>query len=197
MKAVLLSGGMDSVALTYWKRPELAITIDYGQVCAEAEIEAAMVVAASLRCQHEVIRASCRALGSGDLAGATVNPLGASREWWPYRNQLLITLAAMKAVETGTTELLIATVKSDDNYRDGTTDFVRSMDSLLALQEGEVHLSAPAIELTTEELVRQSQIPFELLAWAHSCHCSNLACGDCRGCYKHQQAMEALGYGHY
>jgi 7-cyano-7-deazaguanine synthase len=197
MKAVLLSGGMDSVALTYWKRPELAITVDYGQVCAEAEIEAAMVVAASLRMQHEIIRVNCRALGSGDLAGTAVNPLGASREWWPYRNQLLITLAAIKALESGTTELLIATVKSDENYRDGTADFVRRIDSLLALQEGELHASAPAIGLTTEQLVRQSQIPFELLAWAHSCHCSNLACGDCRGCYKHQQAMEALGHGHY
>ncbi len=29
--AILLSGGMDSIALAYWKRPELAITINYGQ----------------------------------------------------------------------------------------------------------------------------------------------------------------------
>ena len=103
----------------------------------------------------------------------------------------------MRAVETGATELLIATVKSDSNYRDGTVDFIQAISSLLALQEGGLQVSAPAIDLTTAELVRQSQVPFELLAWAHSCHCGNLACGDCRGCYKHQLAMEALGHGYY
>ena len=36
MRALLLSGGMDSIALAFWKRPEIAITIDYGQRAAEA-----------------------------------------------------------------------------------------------------------------------------------------------------------------
>lgn len=38
--AILLSGGMDSIALAYWKRPEIAITIDYGQKPAAAEVVA-------------------------------------------------------------------------------------------------------------------------------------------------------------
>lgn len=197
MRAILLSGGMDSIALTYWQRPELSITIDYGQVCAAAEIEAAAVVATALGCRHEIVRVDCSALGSGDLASRPAHALGASQEWWPYRNQLLITFAAMKAIEVGGAELLIASVASDGNYRDGTKDFIERMDSLMSFQEGGLHVSAPAIGLTTAELVRKSAIPFELLAWAHSCHCSNFACGDCRGCFKHQQAMEALGYGSY
>jgi 7-cyano-7-deazaguanine synthase len=197
MKAVLLSGGMDSIALTYWNRPPVAITIDYGQVCASAELEAASVIAQSLECRHEIISVNCRSLGSGELAGKAVHSLGASQEWWPYRNQLLITFAAMKAVELGATELLIACVKTDGNYRDGTPEFIERIDNLVSFQEGGLRVSAPAIALTTVELVRQSQVPFGLLAWAHSCHSGNLACGDCRGCYKHQSAMEALGYGYY
>lgn len=197
MRAILLSGGMDSVALTYWERPEFAITIDYGQVCANGEIEAASVVAGLLACRHEIVHIDCRVLGSGDLASRPVHPLGASQEWWPYRNQLLITLAAMKAIEIGATELLIACVASDGNYRDGTASFIERVDSLVSFQEGGLRVSAPAIGLTTADLVRQSGIPFELLAWAHSCHCANFACGDCRGCFKHQQAMEALGHGYY
>ena len=197
MRAILLSGGMDSIALTYWKRPEIAITINYGQVCAPAELDAASVVAASLKCRHEIIQVDCSSLGSGDLAAKTVHPLGATHEWWPYRNQLLITLAAMRGIEIGVTELLIASVKSDGDYRDGTLEFVERIDGLMAFQEGALHVSAPAIAMTTTELARQSRIPFELLAWAHSCHCSNLACGNCRGCFKHQIAMETLGYGYY
>lgn len=197
MRALLLSGGMDSIALAYWKRPQVAITVDYGQVCASAELEASSAVASALGCQHEIISIDCRTLGSGDLAGKAVHSLAASQEWWPYRNQLLITFAAMKAVELGVTELLIACVSTDGNYLDGTPGFIEKVDSLVSLQEGGLRVSAPAIELTTVELVRQSQVPFELLAWAHSCHRGNLACGDCRGCYKHQAVMEALGHGYY
>jgi 7-cyano-7-deazaguanine synthase len=197
MRAILLSGGMDSIALTYWKHPEVAITVNYGQVCAAAELDAASAVAESLKCRHEIIRVDCGSLGSGDLAARAVHPLGATREWWPYRNQLLITLAAMRGIEIGVAELLIASVKSDGNYRDGTLEFVHRMDSLTSFQEGALRVSAPAIALTTADLVQQAHVPFELLAWAHSCHCSNLACGDCRGCFKHQLAMEALGYGYY
>jgi 7-cyano-7-deazaguanine synthase len=197
MKAILLSGGMDSIALTYRKRPEIAITLDYGQVCADAELEAASMVAASLGCRHEIIRIDCRSLGSGDLAGRSVHALGATREWWPYRNQLLITLAAMRAIEIGGTEVMIACVASDRSYRDGTPEFIERMSGLISFQEGELRVSAPAIGMTTVELVRKAQVPFDLLAWSHSCHCSNLACGNCRGCFKHQVAMEALGYGYY
>jgi len=197
MKAILLSGGMDSIALTYWKRPEIAITLDYGQVCADAELEAASRVAASLSCRHEIIRIDCRSLGSGDLAGRTVHALGATQEWWPYRNQLLITLAAMRAIEIDGTEVMVACVASDGNYRDGTPEFIERMNELVSFQEGELRVTAPAIGMTTVELARKAQVPFDLLAWAHSCHCSNLACGNCRGCFKHQVAMETLGHGYY
>lgn len=105
MKAILLSGGMDSIALTFWKRPEAAITVDYGQACAQAEIEAAAVVSQALGCRHEIIRVDCRELGSGDLASRAAHHLAATQEWWPYRNQLLITLAAMKAIEIAAKEL--------------------------------------------------------------------------------------------
>lgn len=43
--ALLLSGGMDSVSIAWWLRPDVALTIDYGQKPAEAEIDAAGQVA--------------------------------------------------------------------------------------------------------------------------------------------------------
>jgi 7-cyano-7-deazaguanine synthase len=47
-KAILLSGGIDSIALAYWQRPDIAITIDYGQAPAQAEINASTAVASAL-----------------------------------------------------------------------------------------------------------------------------------------------------
>jgi 7-cyano-7-deazaguanine synthase len=41
MRAVLLSGGMDSIALACWQRPEFAITVDYGQRAAATEVAVA------------------------------------------------------------------------------------------------------------------------------------------------------------
>ena len=31
MIGLLLSGGMDSISIAWWKRPDVAISVDYGQ----------------------------------------------------------------------------------------------------------------------------------------------------------------------
>jgi 7-cyano-7-deazaguanine synthase len=194
-KAILLSGGMDSIALSYWKRPEYAITIDYGQIPAQAEIKASKQIASSLSMTFLSIQADLRELGAGDLSSSEVilreSP---SPEWWPYRNQLLITLACMKGIAHGIEEILIGTVKTDSFHKDGDSNFVEKINSLVSYQEGAIKVSAPAIHLSTEELVRESKLPKEYLFWAHSCHKSNHPCGNCRGCYKYLMTLEQLGY---
>ena len=64
----------------------------------------------------------------------------------------------------------------------------------MSLQEGGITVTAPAISMTAVDLVRMSGIPREVLAWAHSCHISDFACGQCRGCVKHYKTWEALGW---
>lgn len=192
--ALLLSGGMDSVSLAWWKRPQFAITIDYGQKAAEAEKRASAAVCQQLDIEHHILTVDCRSLGSGDMAGSAPDGLAPASDWWPYRNQLLITLAAMKSISLGATTLLIGTVRSDEGHRDGTTEFVGLIDRLLSFQEGGLRVEAPAIGMSTQELVHAAQVPGELLAWAHSCHKANLPCGDCRGCNKYNQSMFDLGY---
>lgn len=193
MRALLLSGGMDSIALAFWKCPELAITIDYGQAAAIAEVAAARQVATELAIRHETIRVDCSALGSGDMAGSKALDLAPVSEWWPFRNQLLITLSAMKAIALGAAELMLGSVLSDGVHADGRVDFYAAADQLLRIQEGNLRVTAPAISMTTVELIRASAVPMELLAWAHSCHIGPLACGSCRGCVKHFQVIEQLG----
>lgn len=192
--ALLLSGGMDSLALAWWKRPDLAITIDYGQRAAEGEIQASAQVCRELDIFHEVVRVDCSSLGSGDMAGVAADRAAPTSEWWPFRNQLLITLIGMRAVALDIQCLLIGTVRSDgENHVDGTPRFVAAMDSLMSLQEGGLRVSAPAIALSTAELVRDAKVPPGLLSWAHSCHKANIACGDCRGCNKYRSTYLELG----
>src|SRR5437868_208301 len=95
---LLLSGGMDSIAIAWWKRPQWAVTIDYGQKVAAAEKLSAAQVCNVLGIKHEVITVDCGMLGSGDMAHAVPDPHATTSDWWPYRNQLLITLACMRAI---------------------------------------------------------------------------------------------------
>ena len=184
-RALLLSGGMDSLALAWWVRPEIGITLDYGQLAAEAEVSASKAICKRLEIQHYVVSIDCRAVGSGDMAGAQADAHAPASDWWPYRNQMLVTLAAMKAISLGVTTLYLGTVKSDGSHRDGTPEFIGAISRLMALQEGGMTVEAPAIELSTAELVRKAGVPRDMLAWAHSCHKSNVACGRCRGCNKY------------
>ncbi|KPF73897.1 ExsB family protein [Blastomonas sp. AAP25] len=192
MIALLLSGGVDSVALAFWKRPVVAITIDYGQRAAASEIAAARHVAELLTMSHEVVSVDCSSLGSGDMAGCAPLTEAPVSEWWPYRNQLLVTLGAMKAIGLGAGQLMIGSVATDAVHVDGTPEFYQAMDRLTAMQEGGLRVTAPAVSMTTAELVRSSGVTRDVIAWAHSCHTGPFACGDCRGCYKHQQVMEEL-----
>jgi 7-cyano-7-deazaguanine synthase len=192
--ALLLSGGMDSLSLAWWRRPVLAVTIDYGQLPAAAEIAAASAICEALDIEHRIVRVDCRSLGSGDMAGDRSSPHAPASDWWPYRNQLLVTLAAMAAIKQDLKKLLLGTVASDGSHRDGTVEFVQHMNELMLMQEGGLSVEAPAIGLSTCELIKLAQVPMELLAWAHTCHRADVPCGACRGCNKYFQTLSELGY---
>ncbi|MDQ8195243.1 7-cyano-7-deazaguanine synthase [Coraliomargarita sp. SDUM461004] len=194
--AILMSGGMDSVCLAYWKRPAVGITIDYGQIPAKAEIKASASICKRINIKHYVIPIDASCLGSGDLSGTPALTIAPESDWWPYRNQFLITVAAMKAIQFGIAELMIGTVRSDTYHVDGSIGFIEKISELIQMQEGEMKLTAPAVNLSTLELIVESQIPRGLLGWSHSCHKSNFPCGRCRGCYKHLEVLYELNNPH-
>lgn len=195
---LLLSGGIDSIAVCYWQRPSYAITVDYGQAASDAEIAASEQVCIALEIPHQVIRADCSRLGSGIMvknqahlfASPSIEP--PTPEWWPYRNQLIVTLAASHCVKLGIKELIIGSVMTDSQYADGTNEFIQGLNRLLSMQEGGISLLAPAIDMTSQELVEESGVPESILAWAHSCHCDNIPCGQCRGCHKYWEVINRL-----
>lgn len=194
---LLLSGGLDSVALAAWMRPEIALTVDYGQQPAGGEGRAASQVARVLGIKHIVIRPRVSSLGSGDMAGHAPAGIAPVTEWWPFRNQFLVTVGAMAAIQYEAERVLLGCVRSDDCHTDGTADFVSNMDRVCRSQEGGIRVEAPAIGLDTASLIRESGIDHSVLAWSHSCHTHEWACGVCRGCFKHREVMAAIGHDPY
>ncbi|MBC3766285.1 7-cyano-7-deazaguanine synthase [Neptunicella marina] len=193
MKGILLSGGMDSTTLAYLEQPDIAFNINYGQLPAKAEREASRKVCRELNIQLVEIDIDCSSLGSGDLAGKGKLDVGAESDWWPYRNQLLITLSATKALTLGCKELIIGTVASDSYHKDGSPEFIDRINALISFQEGGLIITAPGIKYSASDLIKIAKLPPHLLAMTHSCHKANLPCFECRGCNKHQNTLDDLG----
>jgi 7-cyano-7-deazaguanine synthase len=179
-----LSGGIDSIAIAAWRRPDHAVTIDYGQRPAPAEIAAARAASRALGLRHHILHIDCSELGTGEMVGAAQLPVAPTPEWWPFRNQMLITFAAAHLLRFGVSELMIGTLSTDRLSTDGSPDFLRKADELLSMQEGGMRLIAPASNLTVEELLNESGVPPDLVALSHSCHVADIPCGYCRGCAK-------------
>lgn len=153
-RVLLLSGGIDSIALAYWLRPKIGITIDYGQASAEKEITAAAFVAQELGIDHVVVRAGIADMGIGTMSRSEGMAISPVPEWWPFRNQFLITLAGMQAVRSECEEVIIGTVKSDRQMKDGSPVFLKQCSELLSMQEGGIRVVAPALEMNSIELVQ-------------------------------------------
>jgi 7-cyano-7-deazaguanine synthase len=191
VRALLLSGGLDSTALAYWLRPDLTLTVDYGQAPAAGEIRAASIVSSELGIPHEVVAVDASSLGAGPLASSAPIREDMPLEWWPYRNQMLVTFAAMQIAGRGFDEILIGTVSDDSRHSDGTPEFVAALDQLLSIQIPYTRLKAPAVRLTPAELLDRSRAPMSLLGWTISCHRDPEGCGDCPGCARHFERVAA------
>lgn len=192
MVGLLLSGGLDSLSLLYWKRPDIALTIDYGQNCAKSEIEATKYACKELNIHHHILTIDCSMLGSGDLSKKLSLESAPQTDWWPFRNQLLITFAAMYLIKYNVKEIILGSVKPDEQFKDGTAVFTELISKLTSFQEGNITISTPAIDMTSRELIKISEIPLSLLLCGHSCHTSNIPCGKCRGCNKYLSIVDKL-----
>jgi len=184
---------MDSAALAYWYKPAHAIHINYGQKCAEAELIASKEISKAIGMNFITIHCDLSALGSGDLNGTKALTVAPVSEWWPYRNQMLVTIGAMSAISLNVKTLLIGAVKTDGKHIDGTKAFFKQLNKLVSIQEGSLAVEVPAITLDTEKLIYNSKVPFSILGWTHSCHTGNLPCGACNGCRKHILVKQHIG----
>lgn len=187
---LLLSGGVESTALACWRPPNASLTLNYGQASATGEIQSAAAIALRLGIPHSVLTVDCREVGAGLMCGQAEAPGSPSTEWWPYRNQLLGTLAAAWALQQGYDEVQFGAVRDDDSHVDGTSGFYSKLDALVQMQEGGLRVTAPAIKMTSAQLLDSSRVPNNILALTLSCHAGPVACGTCPGCMKRHQLLE-------
>ncbi|WP_460847479.1 7-cyano-7-deazaguanine synthase [Phytohabitans suffuscus] len=191
---LLLSGGLDSTALAALERPTLCLVIDYGQRPAIAEARASEAVTNALGLPLQHLRLDLGDTGGGLLRDDTPLPDAPSPEWWPFRNQILVTAAASVAVRNSLHTVIVGTVLDDrDRHADGSPAFYEALDRLFALQEGAVRVVTPAINETTTALVDRSGLGEDILAWTVSCHRASLPCGQCPGCWKRARVLSSLG----
>ncbi|WP_457134578.1 7-cyano-7-deazaguanine synthase [Mycobacteroides abscessus] len=191
---LLLSGGLDSVALAALLKPTLCLAVDYGQRPASAELQAAQRICHILDLPYRSITIDLRSLGAGLLLNESPSAIAPSPEWWPFRNQFLATAAAAVAIQTGQQDVYIGTVAGDgDRHADGTPPFYAALNAVLAVQEGSIQVHTPGIALTTTDLVKRSMLPESAIAWTVSCHRTNTGCGACPGCWKRQRVLRDLG----
>lgn len=186
MNVLLFSAGIESTCLAHMLRPDVCLTINYGQISAHGEIRSAENITRHLSLRHEVLVIDAAALGTGQMAGKPTIKEATIPELWPFRNQLLITLAAMKFVGTGAVNIIIGSAKNDSSHKDGTSEFMQLINDILKMQEGDVRLSAPAINLESIELMRESNIDVDVLDMTFSCFQAEYPCGQCRGCWKNE-----------
>lgn len=192
MRLLLFLGGVESTALAFQHRPDRLLTIDYGQASAVGELRAARHLAKILGIPHDEVALNARQLGSGDLVGRPKAEHSKVSEAWPFRNQFLITVAAMKYANDDLREIIIGTVSTDRVHADGSPEFLDRICALLQCELPNAIVHAPAIEMDTEDLVRTSGLPHDLLGWTFSCHRASVACGQCRGCNKTLELLARL-----
>lgn len=192
VKLLLFSGGIESTCLAAIHRPDLLVTLDYGHLPAAGEITAAKQIAETLELDHTVLTARLTEFGRGEMAGMRASNSDQVPEHWPFRNQMLVTLAAMKYADMGFTEIMLGTVVSDCVHSDGTPDFIARLNDLIGVQIPGLQITAPAIGMSTRQLVEASGLASDALGWCFSCHRASIACGSCRGCTKTLELLSTL-----
>lgn len=203
---IILSGGMDSVTLLHDRKNEivLAVTFDYGSNHAVREIEMAKKNCELLGVEHLVIP-----LGfihdyfkSSLLEGAESIPEGhytaenMSSTVVPFRNGIMLSVAAGIAESRGLTRIMIANHGGDHAiYPDCRKEFIDAMNS--AIWEGSGHkveILAPYTCISKSDIAaigKRIGVDYSL---TYSCYKGGEKhCGRCGTCVERKEAMRDAG----
>lgn len=213
----LLSGGLDStVAVALAQRTvgvELAITVDYRQRAAVAEMKAARAVADALGIKHRLVRLDFLAevatsaliersaqlpfLNDGQLdevAGAARSAM--QRVWVPNRNGLMIGIAASFAEALGAAEVVVGfNAEEAATFPDNSKEFLVRMSEALRLSTlSGVRVVSPTIDMDKADIVKagyEAGAPMEHI-W--SCYLGGAShCWSCESCRRLRRALVRSG----
>lgn len=195
----------------------LALTVDYGQRAARAEIEAASKIAHELDVQHEVIQIPWLGrLGGSVLTGAGPIPefqeerlddrvsteASAKAVWVPNRNGVLLNIAAAYAERLAADRVIVGFNREEAaTFPDNSEAYLNAATGALAYSTANrvqiscftTHLDKTEIICRIGTLEREHGRPFP---WKHvwSCYQAGpIPCGVCESCQRLARARKKAG----
>jgi 7-cyano-7-deazaguanine synthase len=209
MKVVVLcSGGMDSVTALYWAAREHAVTaalsFDYGSKHNSREIPFAAEHAAKLGVRHEGVPLPFvgRLFTSALLAGGAAIPEGhyaadnMRQTVVPFRNAIMLSIAAGFAESAGAEGLVIAAHTGDHTiYPDCREEFMRAMaDAMRTGTYAGIRLLRPFIAFTKGRIAAAGARFGVDFSRTWSCYQGGeIHCGQCGTCVERREAFLDAG----
>lgn len=202
---VLLSGGLDSAVAVAWLchhgfQP-LALFVDYGQKTADKEVSCARALCAHFK--HLAPRETSVPLLSDMRDHAMISSnkrldtVDRKAAYVPFRNTVLLSLAASLAEHEGLTHVVIGSHASDLTCPDNSPAFLTAFQHVIdvaKLSRKPLEVLAPFASLTKAQIVElgcRLVAPFHL-SW--SCYNdSRIACGSCGNCRDRLDAFADVG----
>src|SRR5436190_3992285 len=209
MKAVvLLSGGMDSVTALYHAAAEHEVTdtlsFDYGSKHNHREIPFARHHADKLGVPHTVIPlgfvgeyfASDLLQSGGDIPDGHYEEESMKRTVVPFRNGIMLSIAAGFAESRGAEALVIAAHSGDHAiYPDCREPFMQAMSDAIRLGTyAGVEVLRPFITMTKAEIAARGAALGVDFAQTWSCYKGGaIHCGTCGTCVERREAFLLAG----
>lgn len=199
---LLASGGLDSTTLAYWLMEKgvffYPVFINYGQHCAENELDTLMnVLPAEYKDKVEILNISniYKESNSRLIKEANLWEDQVSHEdfYLPYRNLLFLTVGSAYAQSRGCSYLYSAFINSNHAQEiDCSTEFFDKLSIILA-EYGTVHIEMPFRNLSKYEVAKIGISLQAPIGKTFSCHASStVPCGACPNCVDRLDALQML-----
>ena len=199
---ILVSGGLDSTVLMYEFVHQcvnfIPLFINYGQHCADHELQTLRkVIPMQYADKIEIIDVSSiykysqsRFIKPADLWHEEVK---AEDLYIPYRNVLLLTIAASFAQTLGIDKVYSAFINSNHAKEiDCSSEFFNKLEGLLS-EYGSVNIEMPFRNMTKYEVAKLGLELHAPISQTFSCQASpDIPCGACPNCVDRLNALKQI-----
>lgn len=203
---IVVSGGMDSITLLYEKKDEIAlgISFDYGSNHNHNELPLAALhcqrlgiahVIIPLGFMHQYFKSSLLESGAS-IPDGSYDEENMKSTVVPFRNGVMLAVAAGIAESNGLTKVLIANHGGDHTiYPDCRPEFIAAMDA--AVEAGtfaRVRVVAPYTNISKADIARRGRALGIDYAETWSCYKGgDVHCGTCGTCVERKEALREAG----
>lgn len=199
---LLASGGLDSTTMAYWlidqKIDFIPLFINYGQHCANTELETLKkVIPQNYLHRIEVINISdiYRNSNSRFIKPANLwsDEISANDLYLPYRNVLLLSVAAIYAQNIQLSNVYSAFINSNHAKEiDCSNAFFNNLETLL-FEYGTVKINMPFRNMSKYEVAKLGIELGAKIGETFSCQASpQIPCGACPNCVDRLEALRKL-----